>query len=523
MGDQVYCEGAKFSSWGLSRDDENNLLDLFATGWADLANAFRTGTRIAKRYEPRKRVLVDTELMKTVANARKHAVDALFRCASGPGTQRCMQTFGSDNVTSDYDVSILGPGACDVCWQMFVQFVRMYGALAPNACDTNLYANGTYLASPEDRAPAPEGVATLGLRDEARKFTYVPDNNNPHAQDEYVRACMAWAAAKSLMGDVDEASVRGVLGDEVVDDALARLDAAEAILAAAREPIARAIERGAFGSSWRPRADEVEADMDTIAKYALQTVFGRRMERAIYSAEPQGVGMDAEAARVLGEVAEAIAGTTWLADDEVSFADILCATMFFSVEAAFTQSAVNVVVLEIQGKRVSALPESDYRCALLENFGELMVHSRGAPGDAFDAAAALKLSKYVYRMAYSASKASDDADFASAMSAVVDTIKTSVLDLRGNTMPGSQAPSATALSLVCLDPGADRAAYRAAAENMFTSLWENQVPDRWRVPAEEEWEQDMKGGATDRPGPLASVAITATAMTMVFVMCLMGR
>lgn len=523
MGDQAHCDGAQLSTWGLSQDEQKNLLDLFSTGWADLANAYRTGTRIAKRYNPRKQVVVDADLMETVARARVDAIHALFKCASGSSTQRSMQTFGSSNVTSDYDVSILGPGSCDVSWQMFVQFARMYGSLAPNACDTNLYANGTYLASPEDRAPAPAGTAVLDLSDKDPKFTFVPSDEDAHSRDEYTGACMAWAAAKCLMGGVDDASVRGALGDKVVDDAYARLEATEAILEAAREPVIRAIERGLFGTSWRPRTEDGHGDIDTVTKYALQTFFGRRMEGAIYSVEPRGVGLDLAAARVIEDVAEAIAGTSWLTDEAVSFADTVCATMFFSVEAAFTQSCVNVVVLEIQGKRVSELPESEYRCALLENFGELMVHSQGRPSDAFDTATALKMSKYVYRMAYSASKTSQDAEFASAMSSMVETIKKEVLNLRGNTEPGSQTPSATALQLVCLDPGADRAAYRAAVVDTFTSLWNNQVPERWHASVSAGWVQEQTGGAGAQSGSLGRVAITATALTTVLLMCLMGN
>ena len=538
--DRARCARANPTRWGLSRTESDELLDLFATGWSELAAAFRTGARIAKRYDPSAHVVVDVDLMRRVVAARKRAIHELFRCASGPSTQRVMQSFGSENVTSDYDVSILGPGASDVSWQMFVQFARVYGSLPPSACDTNLYANGTYLADPDERAvPPPAGVTHLDLAraggggDDGGRFTFVPDDKDPENRERYTRACAAWATAKCLMGGFGEDDARTIVGDETVDGAIARLDAARAVLSAARAPIARAIARGVFGASWRERSSD---DIETIAKYALQTLFGRRMEMAIYAAAPQGVGADAASVSVIDDVADAISDVNWLADDALPFADTLCAAMFFSVEAAFTQSTVNVVVLEMQGGRVSSLPESDYRCALLENFGELMVHSRGARDDMrVDAAAAVKLSKYVYRMAYSAWKAARSAEFAAAMAAIVPTIEADVLrGLRGDRVPRtSGAKTSAALALVCFDPGGDRAAYRSAAREVFASLWRERVPRRWLSiaalpsqprppppPPPPTGMGGLVGGGAE--GACPSTITTTVALTLVLLACVMG-
>lgn len=50
--------------------------------------------------------------------------------------------------------------------------------------------------------------------------------------------------------------------------------------------------------------------------------------------------------------------------------------MFFSVEAAYTQSAVNVVVLEMQAKAIArgGCVPGDYRTTLVEVLGDFLVH-----------------------------------------------------------------------------------------------------------------------------------------------------
>jgi hypothetical protein len=46
--------------------------------------------------------------------------------------------FGSTNITSDYDISFIGPGVADLIEEIIGQFTRLYGKSMPFMTDSNL-------------------------------------------------------------------------------------------------------------------------------------------------------------------------------------------------------------------------------------------------------------------------------------------------------------------------------------------------------------------------------------------------
>ena len=52
---------------------------------------------------------------------------------------------GSNNITSDYDISILGPDSNEIMWKMFNLFLNKYQDALPFSFDTNIYCSPLYI------------------------------------------------------------------------------------------------------------------------------------------------------------------------------------------------------------------------------------------------------------------------------------------------------------------------------------------------------------------------------------------
>ena len=52
---------------------------------------------------------------------------------------------GSENTTSDFDISLLGPDANEIMWRMFITFLAKYQNSLSDAFDTNLYSSPAYI------------------------------------------------------------------------------------------------------------------------------------------------------------------------------------------------------------------------------------------------------------------------------------------------------------------------------------------------------------------------------------------
>ena len=94
--------------------------------------------------------------MEAAGAMRKYQVELSLACAiakvgkDAEGTE--MSAPGSTHLTSDYDVTLVGPRAPEVMWLMFKEFHKQYKTTLPQAFDTNLYCGGIYRFGP--RPPA---------------------------------------------------------------------------------------------------------------------------------------------------------------------------------------------------------------------------------------------------------------------------------------------------------------------------------------------------------------------------------
>jgi hypothetical protein len=421
-------------------DPKRLVTEYMRRGWMSVTGLYKSGAKSKSGA-----ACVDADALRFLGAVRKSMVTRIFECANQSGGVR-MQSFGSDNLTSDFDVTLVGRDACHVMWTMFTTFVRHHGQTLPHAFDTNLYCTGTN-SHEHARPGAPVGLERVPFQGRGGAMFSL----RPVAGSSGAAASRAWAIAKvveaSRPGDPSGIDLEGVFGSDDVANARSCLERARAVRAAVAPVTAAEYGR--------------ELDVDSravVGEYALQYHYAALLNAALY------LGADNSApCAYLRDVATA-AGR---ADETI--VDLLCLSMYFSIEAAWTCATINVVVLEMQGGVLEAGSGSadDYECAMIETFGDFTTHAESGDDRPADPATVLKLSKYVYRMIYAAAEAiaaTGDADLAAELRREARAMNAGVVDRRDS----SASPD---LDLVYLEPGATADAYRGAIARRFADLY----------------------------------------------------
>ena len=451
-------------------------------GWDRIVQAFTTGPKECKEREFCA-ANVDETTLAYIGAVRKKIVTNAFDCFKRPG--QALQAAGSTTLTSDFDVCVLGRDACFTMWLMFKHFQCTYKTTLPVSLDVNAYANGTY--GPDNLKPDVPGFRAVPLKSKD------VDGNAMDIVALFPDAVSAaklqsWATVKVLDGL--RKNVNRELGLLPFLDAGSAKDAAQR-----RHEQASLIDTHAAEIMERLKDGCGDDSMETL--YALQFYFARRLNFMMYrdahpdfSASPfTCANADPDKVREYMTKAEAFVAALdpVVKPFRLDFADVLCLCMFFSVEAAYTQSAVNVVVLEMQARAIrrGGCVSGDYRTTLVEVLGDFLVHfptgaSPASPGKV------LKFSKYVHRLVYAAGELHDRADWR----AWADDIQARVVSKRG----GKDAVlSAEDWGLVRLSPDMTCDGYRRAIIGVFNELYG----------------EAQRGGARSPPRFMAWAALTA--------------
>ena len=416
--------------------------DYVERGWATLTTEYskdRTALRRVAKESPYPQI-VDAQFMRLVAALREFIVTRSFECnrsLTGCDEQR-MNVSGSVNPTSDYDVTLMGAGSYFTMWGMFIDFLRTYRRALATAFDVNLYTTGMYLGAttPEMAPYRVDFDVQVPNAPAYRAFTVTP-----RAAPE-VHSQQVWAALKFLDAGVEFPDAK------IQAEAVARRRYLDAAFDAAK-----ALFVGV-------PADDVEL----VAKYALQCAYARQLDARMYATTP---ALEFAKDDVVTKV---LAGTP--AVD--AFMDLLSHVRYFSIEGAYTQGAVNVVVIKNQVKVAGLkLHRNDYVCTLIENAGDFMTHANSAIANRDDDAPAfaLRCSKYVSRMLGAAVELAPADAVIGALRAAFDA---DVYSKRG---AGVADPAFLELRHYSLAPGAGRASpatildLKAAVQALFSELW----------------------------------------------------
>jgi hypothetical protein len=424
-------------------DPENVATHFINNGWQVSTCLYKTNAK-SKAGE----VCVDGDTLAFLGALRKAMVFQLFECGRCGDKDIHMQSFGSDNLTSDFDVTLVGRNACHVMWIIFDAFIHRYKSTLPYSFDTNLYSTGTNAVG-KSRPGAPAGLERVPFisREEVPMFALRPEEGSTGEA-----VSLTWAIAKVIEGLSSSGSNVNpdkVFGSENVRKAKQRLTRAQGMRTAASH---------VTSAHYMLPEDSCRI----ITEYALQFHFASLLNDAFYEdADTKAPNM------YLEQVAKMVSKERW---NEESIIDCLCLSMYFSMEAAWTCATINVVVLEMQGGRLAmgSGTKNDYICAMIETYADFVTHAETGNTSAANPANVLKLSKYIYRMLYAAAEATAKTHGGSEGAALIrqeaQLIKAGVVDLRGETVELAN------LELVYLEPGATPDQYRDAVTRRFATL-----------------------------------------------------
>jgi hypothetical protein len=148
--------GAIYPSFKLSKFITDDLLQNYMDkGWNTLTNNYKNNVNNINfikdnKYKENKTVEEEELILGILGSIRKYMVKTIFKCVQEKICNSDLNelTFsGSENLTSDYDVSIIGPNGNEIMWRMFITFLAKYSDSFPKAFDTNLYSGPIYAHS----------------------------------------------------------------------------------------------------------------------------------------------------------------------------------------------------------------------------------------------------------------------------------------------------------------------------------------------------------------------------------------
>ncbi len=316
-------------------------------GWADLTKIFMK-EKIAK--EKKTYSGVSEKLLKMLGGIREFYVDHLFNCINDdPNTNYV--SFGSTNVTSDYDITILGKNAPTVMWKIFDDFLIKYKNTLAESFDTNLYCSGYY--------------NSVGI------------NEN---------VCFKIDDKISILklGSLSDIKIN-------LEFALMKLSDIDLYLYTKSEASKKLVQ---FSQKRKINLDKL---------YDLQFEKTKKRYTDITNNETLKLITKYKLnAHISKKLYDNLYGTTTDIEKTHIFA---CASSYYSIEAYYTCCGVNVVVMELQAKKKDLnLHPIEYVCCALENLGDLRHHIVTYEHPTEVTQLLIKLSKYIYRIYYSLSK-----------------------------------------------------------------------------------------------------------------------
>ena len=346
-------------------------------------------------------------ILELLGSIRKYLVKTIFSCIIKQhikNDENEIASFGSDNITSDYDVSILGPDANEIMWKMFITFLAKYSDALPEAFDTNIYCSPIYIHHSNKYCVPLKCRITLPQKVDYgnRKFILLPKT------DEDFRVELTWAFVK-LLNIIK--TVPNTLKD-YFDEAKKYKDAMIKLEEEIKSD--NTLKEISLQTNLHPANTITSETRNIIRRYYLQYTWQKPIQRYVYS---------------IGDCSFIDTKITlkdkFFPEENIFFyANI---PNYFSSDAYYTSSTVASIVIELQNKinlnlsdRSEKVRKGIYIIAAIENIGDMINHIRNTYNelelssevDKFKKLEKIKIilikySKYLYRIYECLSKLDD--------------------------------------------------------------------------------------------------------------------
>lgn len=339
-------------------------------GWLELTTIFSSDKTVAKE-----KVLhrdVNERLLRLIGCVRTFVVDKTFECSKGDVSEEFFAkylAFGSTNITSDYDITLIGPKAPAIMMNMFNRFLEKYKNSLPFIFDTNVYCAGLYAKEHIQRLPQIVNVRGTDL--------CVIRANSQRDKVIQIQYAAIGLLESGIMETLRQPKLNAVIRN------------AHVLYSTLEDAVQQKIQRNTS-------KDFKNDTKHMVAQYELTYKYAQKLFRILYSRSK-----------------------TSQAHDQVM--DLACKTQYYSIESYYTPGSFNIVVMNMQGGHSVGASKADYICALLENLGHFRKHMHVTDGLS-TAQLLLKNAKYIYRMYYAAGRAFRDKSIIRKTNTIKNTI-----------------------------------------------------------------------------------------------------
>lgn len=303
-------------------------------------------------------------ILGILGSIRKYMVKTIFKCVQDNliGKKNNEISFsGSTNITSDFDISILGPNGNIIMWRMFVTFLAKYGDSLPDAFDTNLYSSPIYINKSKDYCNIickSKNIFVQRVDFHNRFFTLVPFTK------EDINVELNWSFVKLLGLSIE-------IPDnlkEYFKNALKykkAMDNLEKKISNDKTYLEISLQNNLHPSN--------TINKDTkylIKRYYLQYIWQKKIHKYIYSSDSDNFDFRRE---------KIFLDDSFKEEDNIFFYSNI--VNYFSSDAYYTSSSVNAIVIEDQKNTLLDLSDRSkeikykmYIVAAIENLGDMINH-----------------------------------------------------------------------------------------------------------------------------------------------------
>jgi hypothetical protein len=316
---------------------------------------------------------INDKLLKLLGALRIYYVDLIFKCFNK--NKNCEYlSFGSTELTSDYDITIIGKDSPDLTWKMFKFFLYKYGNSLPYVFDVNLYCNG-YLSN-------------KGLK--ITKYVTKIDEQisviRPQTSYDY-KICLNYALLKIFPSETGFCKTK-IINYKVLENYLKF-----------PKKLKKELDKELKEKKISGLTKFNKKVIDETKKYYLASSYCKKAFDFLYGNK----------------------------NNSDTLIENLCRSCYYSIESYFTHCTINVVVIEMQGKKEIKLDKKDYIISAIENLGDFLLHTKE-----YSKIVLLKTSKYLYRIYYSLYKATQNENYQNEnYQNKMNFIKDEIIPLRG--------------------------------------------------------------------------------------------
>tara|TARA_Y100001958_G_C21231415_1_gene557196 strand:- start:641 stop:2044 length:1404 start_codon:yes stop_codon:yes gene_type:complete len=347
------------------------LNDYIYYGWGKLLKAYSTQiNKIGKERCIEVPLCEQTKSkLELLGSARKLIIHDLFQCAQSKlkltKKEISYRAFGSTNITSDYDLTIIGEKSPEIAEIIFTTFIKLFNVNTVWAIDTNIYIGGYFTNYKSNKTLDSKIIIYDKQARQQELFTLSPTTIS--AQVIMLKfALLKLFEAKLITSGF---FFNGIEYNHIRD---------------LHESLVGNLQQEMLSYS-KPLSHSNEHN-DIVGKYRLMFRYGRELYKN-YIYDKYTV-------------------------DETKMFELLCKTNYYAIDSYYTHGAINCVVFEIQGNKqfkknkgyLKNLPAIDYLCTVIENIGDLTNNIQKENTHANKKGLLLKYSKYIYRIYYAMAK-----------------------------------------------------------------------------------------------------------------------